>query len=169
MYRRLQRDLPQGFWRAAHALRRESVSRRGALHAAVNVAVALARAHAESDATGTLVAVRLNRTGVVAGAIYLAVGLMWLLVARPAGAVWLVALWLVVVAVVGAFVPGEANQVTLARAYLAAPALVYAVAGQFGVLALAVAPARPPGPGAGTRAQGLPPSSELRRAPRPVR
>ena len=82
---------------------------------------------------------RLNRTGVVAGAIYLAVGLVWLLVARPAGAVWLVALWLVVVAVVGAFVPGEANQVTLARAYLAAPALVYAVAGQFGFLALAVA------------------------------
>ena len=37
----------------------------------------------------------------------------------------------VAVAVAGAFVPGEANQVTLARAYMAAPALVYALAGQF--------------------------------------
>ena len=82
---------------------------------------------------------RLNRTGVIAGAIYLGVGLVWLLVARPAGAVWLMALWLVVIAVIGAFVPGEANQVTLARAYLAAPALVYAVAGQFALIAVAVA------------------------------
>ncbi len=82
---------------------------------------------------------RLNRTGVIAGAIYLAVGLVWLVVARPAGAVWLLALWLLVIAVIGAFVPGEANQVTLARAYLAAPALVYAVAGQFALIAVAVA------------------------------
>ena len=82
---------------------------------------------------------RLNRTGVIAGAIYLAVGSVWLVVARPAGAVWLVALWLVVIAVVGAFVPGEANQVTLARAYLAAPTFAYAVAGQFALIALAVA------------------------------
>src|SRR2546428_13899424 len=118
MYRRLQRDLPQGFWRAAHALRRESVSRRGALHAAVNVAVALARAHAESDATGTLVAVRLNRTGVVAGAIYLAVGLVWLLVARPAGAVLLGALWLPGGGRGWALCPGAARHGTLARAPL---------------------------------------------------
>ena len=82
---------------------------------------------------------RWNRTGVIAGAIYVIVGLACLLIARPTGPAWVVAAWLVLVAVVGAFVPGEANQVTLARAYLAAPAFVYAVAGQFGFLALAVA------------------------------
>jgi phosphatidylglycerophosphate synthase len=42
--------------------------------------------------------------------------------------------------VVGAFIPGIANQVSLARAYLAAPALVYAIApGRLGSLALVLA------------------------------
>ena len=52
---------------------------------------------------------RLNRTGVIAGAIYLALGLAWLAVARPGGPVPLLVAWFVAVAVAGAFVPGEAN------------------------------------------------------------
>jgi cardiolipin synthase len=81
---------------------------------------------------------RLNRAGVAAGALYLVLGFAWLVVGTPANA-WLVAAWLVIVAAVGLFIPGAANQVSLARAYLAAPALVYGVAGEYGFLALAVA------------------------------
>jgi cardiolipin synthase (CMP-forming) len=63
-------------------------------------------------------------TGVVAGVVYLAAGLTWvLLVAPPASQ--LVVAWLAAIALAGAWLPGLANQVTLARAYLAAPALVY--------------------------------------------
>ena len=48
--------------------------------------------------------------------------------------------WIVVVAVAGAFIPGIANQVSLARAYLAAPALAYAMAqGNLGLLAVVLA------------------------------
>ncbi|TMD99366.1 MAG: hypothetical protein E6I72_01100 [Chloroflexi bacterium] len=78
---------------------------------------------------------RLNRTGVIASAVYLALGLSW--------AVWagvpLAGGWIVVVAVVGAFIPGAANQVTLARAYLAAPLFVYALEKGFGPIAVTVA------------------------------
>jgi len=81
---------------------------------------------------------RLNRTGVVAGAVYLLLGLGWVLLARVDRG-WLVGAWLVIVALIGAFIPGAANQVSLARAYLAAPAFVYAVGGEFGFLAVAVA------------------------------
>ena len=81
---------------------------------------------------------RLNRTGAVASAIYLAAGVAWLLLGRPENG-WLLASWLVLVAAVGTVIPGEANQVSLARAYLAAPAFVYALAGSFGFLAVAVA------------------------------
>jgi phosphatidylglycerophosphate synthase len=80
--------------------------------------------------------VRLTRTSVIGSAVYLAVLLTWLLVS---GASWKVALWLLIVAVVGSFIPGEANQVSLARAYLAGPAAAYAVGGQFGALAVVVA------------------------------
>jgi cardiolipin synthase len=77
----------------------------------------------------------LNRTGVVAGVVYVLLGVAWaLLRAEPA---WIA--WFVAVALLGAFIPGEANQVSLARAYLAAPALVYATQGSFGPLALVVA------------------------------
>jgi phosphatidylglycerophosphate synthase len=48
-------------------------------------------------------------------------------------------LWLLAVALVGAFIPGEANQVSLSRAYLAGPAAAYAVGGQFGALAVVLA------------------------------
>src|SRR5436190_17451229 len=81
---------------------------------------------------------RLNRTGVVAGIVYLGAGFAWLVLGAPDNP-WLVGAWLVIVAVAGAFIPGEANHVSLARAYLAAPAFVYALAGQYGFLALAVA------------------------------
>src|SRR6266508_5172659 len=79
---------------------------------------------------------RLSRTAVVASVIYLALGLAWAVAAHAPG--WLVA-WFGVVAVAGAFIPGEANQVSLARAYLAAPAFAYALTGQFGLLAVTVA------------------------------
>ena len=81
---------------------------------------------------------RLHRTGAVASAIYLAVGIAWLLLGRPDNG-WLIAAWLLLVAAAGTAIPGEANQVSLARAYLAAPAFVYALAGSFGFLAVAVA------------------------------
>lgn len=48
--------------------------------------------------------------------------------------------WFVVVATAEAFIPGEANQVSLARAHLAAPALVYSLApGKLGLLAVVLA------------------------------
>ena len=112
-------------------MRRESISGRGALRAAFSDTVSLAD-------PGTLIPVRLNRTGVIAGAMYLALGLVWLVLAVPDNS-WLVGSWLLIVAVIGALVPGEANQVSLARAYLAAPAFVYSLDRQFGFLAVAVA------------------------------
>ena len=71
--------------------------------------------------------------------VYLALGLLWVWLARPPGPAGLLVAWFVIVAVVGSFVPGEANQVTLARAHLAAPALVYALAALLGPLAVVLA------------------------------
>lgn len=79
---------------------------------------------------------RLNRTGVVAGLLYLLSGWSW--VALSHQPLWIAA-WFAVVAVGGAFVPGLANQVSLARAYLAAPALAYCLNAAFGPLAVVVA------------------------------
>jgi len=81
---------------------------------------------------------RLNRTGAVAGALYFVIGLGWLWLGKPDNP-WLAGAWLAIVAVVGCAIPGVANHVSLARAYLAAPAFVYALAGEYGFLALAVA------------------------------
>lgn len=78
---------------------------------------------------------RLSRGGVVASLVYLLIGAAW---AVLSGDVVFVA-WFVAVAAVGAFIPGEANQVTLARAYLAAPAFAYATQKQFAPLAVTVA------------------------------
>ena len=78
---------------------------------------------------------RLNRTGVVAGVVYLVLGGAWAWWAHEPLAV----VWFVGVAIAGAFIPGEANHVTLARAYLAAPVLAYAVHRSFGPIAVAVA------------------------------
>lgn len=82
---------------------------------------------------------RLNRVGIAAGVVYFAAGLLFIWLARPPGSAWLIALWFVVVAATGCFIPGEANQVSLARAYLAGPALAYSLAGTFAALALVVA------------------------------
>jgi cardiolipin synthase len=70
---------------------------------------------------------------------YLVLGLVWLYGAHPQGAGYFGA-WFVAVAAAGVFIPGIANQVSLARAYLAAPALAYAVApGNLGLLAVVLA------------------------------
>ena len=82
---------------------------------------------------------RLNRVGITGGAIYLALGLLWVGFAQPPAATWALVGWFVLVAAVECFIPGEANQVSLARAHLAAPALVYALASMFGPLAVALA------------------------------
>jgi phosphatidylglycerophosphate synthase len=82
----------------------------------------------------------LNRVGIIGGAIYLALGLTWVWLAQPPGAAWLLVGWFAAVAAVEAFIPGEANQISLARAHLAAPALVYSLApGQLGLLAVVLA------------------------------
>jgi len=83
--------------------------------------------------------VRLTWTGVVGSALYAVLGLAWVSLSHPPGPPWLDAGWIVATAAVGAFIPGAANQVSLARAYLAAPALAYSVASRdLGLLAVAV-------------------------------
>jgi cardiolipin synthase len=76
----------------------------------------------------------------VGGAIYLVLGVLWVWLAQPPGPAWLLVAWFGVVAAVEAFIPGEANQVSFARAQLAAPAFVYSVApGHLGLLAVVLA------------------------------
>ena len=79
---------------------------------------------------------RLNRTGIVAGVAYIALGLAWTWLSD---APWALAGLFVLVGVLGAFIPGEANHVSLARAYLSVPAAQYAVHEQYGQLAVVVA------------------------------
>src|SRR5487761_621248 len=82
---------------------------------------------------------RLNWTGVVFGTAYVLLGVAWVAVTNPETRVFLVA-WFVIVAVAGSFVPGIANQVSLARAYLAAPALVNSLSSDhLGFLAVVLA------------------------------
>jgi cardiolipin synthase len=69
---------------------------------------------------------RPSPVGIAASGGLLAVDLTWLALVRPPGLEVLVA-WFAGLALIGAFVPGAANQVTLSRAHLAAPALVYSV------------------------------------------
>jgi cardiolipin synthase (CMP-forming) len=84
--------------------------------------------------------VRLNRVGITGGALYLGLGLLWVWLAQPPAPAWMLVVWFVVVATAEAFFPGEANQVSLARAHLAAPALVYSLApGKLGLLAVVLA------------------------------
>jgi len=59
----------------------------------------------------------------VGGAVFIVLALLWELTISPSP--WLV-VWFAPLVVVGGFLPGPANQVTLARAYLAAPAFIYA-------------------------------------------
>jgi len=84
--------------------------------------------------------VRFNRLGAAGGAVYLVLGVAWVWLAQPPGPAWLLVAWFVLVAAVEAFIAGEANQVTLVRAHLAAPALAYSVSpGHLGLLAVVLA------------------------------
>lgn len=75
--------------------------------------------------------------GIIGGAVYIVLIVLWELAARPPP---LLSLWFAPLLLVGAFLPGPANQVTLARAYLAGPALLYARDPHgFGLLAVTVA------------------------------
>ena len=81
----------------------------------------------------------LNRVGVGFGVVYVLVGVLWVVLTSP-GPPLLLTGWFVAVAAFGSFVPGIANQVSLARAHLAAPALAYALTpGRLGFLALVLA------------------------------
>jgi phosphatidylglycerophosphate synthase len=79
---------------------------------------------AAGGANGALI--RPSTVGIVASACLLAADLAWLALVRPPGLAFLAA-WFAMLAVAGAFLPGLANQVTLSRAHLAGPALVYSV------------------------------------------
>jgi phosphatidylglycerophosphate synthase len=82
----------------------------------------------------------LNVVGAASGAVYVVLGVAWVWLAQPPAPAWVLVAWFVLVAVVEAFIPGEANQVTLARAHLAAPAVAYAVSpGHLGLLAVVLA------------------------------
>jgi len=80
-----------------------------------------------------------DRTARVSTTVYLIAGLAWAWLSGQPGPAWVASVWFVTVAAVGAGLPGPANQVSLARAYLAAPALVYAMHQDFGLLAVCVA------------------------------
>lgn len=83
---------------------------------------------------------RLNRAGIAGGIFHLALGLAWVFGAGPPGPAWLLVAWFVAVALVGSFIPGAANQISLTRAHLAAPALAYSLApGRLGLIAVVVA------------------------------
>lgn len=83
---------------------------------------------------------RINRTGIIFSVAYLVLGLAWALGAGAPGSTGFFVAWFLAVALVGAFIPGIANQVSLARAYLAAPALSYSLApGHLGLLAVVLA------------------------------
>ncbi len=83
---------------------------------------------------------RIARAGVIGGAIYLVLSALWLVIARPPGNRLLFELWFIPLLLVGLSLPGAANQVTLARAYLALPSFVYALSpATYGPLAVCVA------------------------------
>ena len=58
---------------------------------------------------------RITRTGTIFSFAYLVLGLAWVFGTTPPAPARFLAAWFVALAVVGAFVPGIANQVTLAR------------------------------------------------------
>src|SRR5216684_3580583 len=62
-------------------------------------------------------------TAFIFSRVYLILGLGWVFGAHPPGPADLFIVWFWAVAIAGCFIPGIANQVSLARAYLAAPAL----------------------------------------------
>jgi len=78
-----------------------------------------------------------TRAGLVGGAVYLLLSALWLVLAAPPGPRVVYEVWFIALAVIGARFPGPANQVTLARAYLALPGLLYGLS-PGGLRALAV-------------------------------
>jgi phosphatidylglycerophosphate synthase len=70
--------------------------------------------------------IRPSTVGIAASACFLGADIVWLVAVRPPGLMFLAA-WFGALAVLGAFMPGLANQVTLSRAHLAGPALVYSL------------------------------------------
>jgi cardiolipin synthase len=84
--------------------------------------------------------VRTAWTSFIFSLVYLGIGLAWSFGAHPPGPDGLFVAWFWIVAVVGCFIPGIANQVSLGRAYLAAPALAYSMTpGHLGLLAVVLA------------------------------
>ncbi|HVB77045.1 MAG TPA: CDP-alcohol phosphatidyltransferase family protein [Candidatus Nitrosotalea sp.] len=80
------------------------------------------------------------RSALTGSLVYTVAGLLWIWVARPAYGPAL-ATWIVGLAVAGLFLSGWANQLSLARAYLAAPAFAYSTQGGdrgLGLLAITV-------------------------------
>jgi len=112
-------------------VRRQPALGTGALRATRTFAVAVAQS--------TLIGVYADRTARVASSLFVIVGLAWAWLSGQPGPAWLESAWFVTVAAVGARLPGPANQVSLARAYLAAPAIVYSMHQDFGLLAVCVA------------------------------
>ena len=82
---------------------------------------------------------RPTRAGLAGGAIYVVLGLIWVVGFHPPGSPWAYVAWLVIVAIAACFVPGAANQVSMARAYLAAPGFAYSGPSSLGLLAVVVA------------------------------
>jgi phosphatidylglycerophosphate synthase len=79
-------------------------------------------------------------TAFIFSLVYLGLGMAWVFGAHPPGPTYVYIAWFWAVAIAGCFVPGIANQVSLARAYLAAPALAYSVApSHLGPLAVVLA------------------------------
>lgn len=70
--------------------------------------------------------IRPTTVGIAASACLLTADLVWLALVRPPGMA-ILAGWFAAMALLGAFLPGLANQVTLSRAHLAGPALVYSL------------------------------------------
>ena len=83
---------------------------------------------------------RATRAGLIGGTVYLLLSALWLVLAAPPGNRVLYELWFIPLIVAGLSLPGPANQVTLARAYLALPCFLYALTpGSYGLLATGVA------------------------------
>lgn len=81
-----------------------------------------------------------TRAGVIGGALYLLLSALWLVLLQPPGSRIVYEVWFIAVVVAGGQLPGPANQVTLARAYLAVPGLVYGLSpSSLGLLAVTVA------------------------------
>lgn len=82
----------------------------------------------------------LSRAGIAWAIVYAGLGTGWLVFGHPPGDRFVFGIWFGALIVIELMIPGAANQVTLARAYLAAPAFAYASqGGGFGLLALTIA------------------------------